>query len=168
MIPIGHYAEVTLRSLTPFFWCVLLTLFSFVPLGLPHADLLMPNLLLAAAFYWMINRPQLMPNSVLFLLGLLYDLLNGGLLGLMSLTLVLAARFIDDQRRIFTGRLFVVSWWGFVIVAVGYGAANWAVVSVLTRGTIDPTTTAVQTLMTVAAYPLVALGLGRFQRRVLD
>lgn len=168
MTPLLFYAELAARGITPFLWCVALTLISFVPLGFPHADLLMPNLLLAGAFYWMINRPQLVPNLVLFVLGLLFDLLNGGLLGLMPLTLILAARFVDDQRRIFTGHMFVVSWWGFVILAVGYGAANWAIVSMLTRGTVDPTTTAVQTLMTVAAYPLVALGLGRFQRRVLD
>ncbi|MDA5193479.1 rod shape-determining protein MreD [Govanella unica] len=168
MIPLGHYTELTLRGITPFLWCLGLGLLTFVPLGIAYGDLLMPNLLLAAAFYWMINRPQLMPNSVLFLLGLMYDLLNGGLIGCMSLALIAAARFTNSQRRIFTGRMFVVSWWGFVIVAVGYGAVNWAIVSMLTRGSIDPTTTAVQTLMTVAAYPLVALGLGRFQRRVLD
>lgn len=160
--------DSSLRALSPFLWCLFLILLQVVPFGLPHAIAIMPNLLLAGAFYWTVNRSSSMPALALFVLGLLYDLLHAGPVGLMPLTLLAVAKFAASQRRIFSGRLFVLSWWGFITVACGYGAASWLFNSLFLSRWLDPTPIAMQTLMTVAVYPIIAYGLGRFQRWVLD
>lgn len=157
-----------LRALSPFVWCLLLIALQLVPFGIPHALPIMPNLLLAGAFYWTVNRPELMPVAALFGLGLLYDLLHAGPVGLMPLTLIAVNRFALSERRIFSGRIFVLSWWGFAIVACGYGAVSWFFNSLYLTHWLDAAPIAMQTLMTIAVYPIIAYGLGRFQRRVFD
>lgn len=157
-----------IRALSPFLWCLLLIAFHLVPFGIPHALPILPNLLLAGAFYWTVNRPELMPVIALFILGLLYDLLHAGAVGLMPLTLIAVNRFAASERRIFSGRIFVLSWWGFAIVACGYGAVSWLFNSLYLGHWLDPAAIAMQSLMTISIYPIIAYGLGRFQRWVFD
>ncbi len=168
MIAISQYFGIAVRSLFPFLLCIALLIVELLPLDIAHFAALMPHLMLAGAFFWMINRPNAVPNSVLFLLGLTHDVMTGNLIGLMPFTLIAASRFVADQRQIFTGRLFVLSWWGFIIVAAAYGLVGWLLANMLLPGSITPTGTAVKTLMTIAAYPIIAFAFGRFQRWALD
>lgn len=168
MSPVVRPIAVGIRALSPFIWCLLLIALQLVPFGIPYALPIMPNLLLCGAFYWTVNRPELMPIYALFILGLVFDLLHAGPVGLMSLTLIAVNRFAASERRIFSGRIFVLSWWGFAMVACGYGAVSWLFNSLYLGHWLELSPIAMQTLMTISIYPVVAYGLGRFQRRVFD
>ncbi|RMF11338.1 MAG: hypothetical protein D6763_03290 [Alphaproteobacteria bacterium] len=160
--------DQTLRSATPFSWCLVWSLLELVPYELSGLAQVMPNLLLMSAFFWTVNRPDLMPSLALFALGTVHDLWTGGPLGLMPLTLILMRAFVISQRRILARRMFVISWWGFVIVATVFGLMSWALASFQADRLFDPTPVAFQALLTIALYPLLARLMAKFQRRILD
>lgn len=160
--------DQTLRSATPFVWCLFWSLLELVPFKLSGFALVMPNLLLVSAFFWTVNRPDLMPSLALFALGAVHDLWAGGPVGLTPLALIVMRAFVISQQRILAGRMFVISWWGFVIVATAYGMMSWALASLQGDALRDPTPIAFQALLTIALYPLMARLMARFQRRILD
>ncbi len=160
--------DQSVRAAAPFVWCLVWNLVEMVPLDLSGLSLVMPNLLLASAFFWTVNRPDLLPSLALFILGTVHDLWVGGPLGLTPLALILMRAFVVSQQRILARRLFVISWWGFVIVATVFGLLSWALASLQTSQLLDPTAVAFQALLTVAIYPVLARLMAGFQRRLLD
>lgn len=160
--------EQGLRAATPFIWCLVWSLLELVPFGLTGLAEVMPSFLLMSAFFWTVSRPDLLPSLALFVLGMIHDLWSGGPFGLTPLTLVLMRVFVISQHRILSRRLFVISWWGFVIVAIGYGALNWALASMQNDRILDPTVVALQSFLAIALYPLVARLMAGFQHRMLD
>lgn len=156
------------RAAAPFIWCLFWSLLEQIPLGLPGLSSVMPNLLLASAFFWSVNRPDLLPFIALFILGTVHDLWVGGPLGLTPLALILMRVFVLSQQRILAQRLFVISWWGFVIVAILFEALNWTLSSLQSDRLLDPTVLAFQAFLTIAVYPVVARLMASFQRRMLD
>ena len=156
------------RAAAPFIWCLFWSLLEQIPLGLPGLPAVMPNLLLASVFFWSVNRPDLLPMLALFILGTMHDIWVGGPFGLTPLALILMRLFVISQQRILAQRLFVISWWGFVIVAILFGALNWALSSLQSDRLLDPTVLAFQAFLTIAIYPIVARLMASFQRRMLD
>lgn len=159
---------VLIAGTVPLVSILLLSMLQFLPYGIPHFQAVTPNLFLAGAFYWALNRPDLAPEWLLFCLGLVYDLLAGGILGLTAMAVVVMARFITDQRRVLAGRMFILSWFGFIIVGFAYALAAWLVTALATDGAPPAMAAAMQALMTMAAYPVVARLLGNVHRWVLD
>ena len=74
---------------------------------------------------------------------------------LEALVLLGAYSMVASQRRFFLGKSFVVMWWGFLLVAAGALAAEWALVSVLRGAIVDPRPVAVEFVMTLAFFPFV-------------
>lgn len=161
-------ADQSLRAVTPFVWCMFWGLFELVPFDLAGAARVMPAFLLISAYFWTVNRPDLMPSIALFALGVIHDLWSGGPFGLTPLVLILMRAFVISQRRLLARRLFVISWWGFMIVALGFGILGWSLASFHNDGLLDPTATIFQILLSIALYPLLARLMAGFQRRVLD
>ena len=60
------------------------------------------------------------------------------------------------RRFEFIGKAFGVLWWGFAMVAIGIGAMQWFVMSVLTGQFLSVIPVAVEYLTTAAIYPVVA------------
>ena len=156
------------RAAVPFIWCLFWSLLEQIPLDLPGLPFVMPNLLLASVFFWSVNRPDLLPFLALFILGTVHDLWVGGPFGLTPLALILMRLFVISQQRILAQRLFVISWWGFVIVAILFGALTWTLSSLQSDRLLDPTVLAFQAFLTIAIYPMVARLMAQFQRRMLD
>jgi rod shape-determining protein MreD len=76
-----------------------------------------PLLELMALYYWSIFRPTLLPNWLLLVLGLIYDLLHGNIIGIKALTNLAYKYFITSQRRLFINQPFIVIWSGFIIIS---------------------------------------------------
>ena len=76
-------------------------------------------------------------------------------LGVEALVLLGAYSMVASQRRFFLGKSFVVMWWGFLLVAAGALAAEWALVSVLRDAIVDPRPVVVEFVMTLAFFPFV-------------
>src|SRR5215471_6282538 len=121
----------------PFLMTLLFAVISVVPLNLPGFAVVTPAFTLMAVFHWTVYRPDLMPLSAVFAIGLLVDLLNGTpYVGLSALTLLLVRTAVLAQRRFFVNRTFPVLWLGFLAVTACNFAFLWAVVSLLHAGVV--------------------------------
>ncbi len=153
-----------LRSTIPGLALMLCIFVTALPTGVPYFADVTPFLSLMAVYYWSIYRPDLMPVLLVFVAGLVQDVVTGNPLGLMALVLVLVHGIGVSQRGVFLGKSFPVEWWGFGLVALGAGIVAWILASLYYVNIMDPTAVGVQALLTVAVYPLVTRVFSRASR----
>lgn len=127
-----HRLDLGFRLAAPGIVTMALTLLGVVPLGPDGWGVLAPFLPLAAVYYWALQRPAVMPNSLVFGIGLLHDVLTGGILGLTAVLLLLFRSAVISQRKFLTGKPLFVYWCGFVMAALVFGGAEWATQSLAT------------------------------------
>lgn len=156
----------SVRDLTPAFSVVLLILIESLPLRVPYLPHIAPALSLIAVFHWAIFRPETMPAWLIFLLGLLHDLLSGAPLGFMVLVFVLMQGVCMSQRRWFLTTSFAIGWLLFGLIAAGTALVGWLVAQLYLLAFIDPLPIALRALITIAVYPPVSWLLGRTERRL--
>ena len=142
----------------------LLLLILAAPLGLPAQAELQGALALAAVFFWSLYRPSSMPPQVVFLLGVLLDLLGITPLGTSVITLLIAHGMALASRRVLLRHGFLVIWLGFVLVAGVTSVLGWALVALLSFRLLTPVPMLFQCLLAVGIYPLVAVAFIRAHR----
>ncbi len=139
----------------PFLMTLLFAVMSVVPLNLPGFAVVTPAFALMAVFHWTVYRPDLMPLSAVFAIGLLLDLLDGTpYVGLSALVLLIVRTAVLSQRRFFVNRTFPVLWLGFLAVTAGSFAFLWVSVSLLHAGFLGLRPFVFQAVLTVACYPV--------------
>ena len=163
-VPVGVLLGRALRATIPGLTLLLCIFIATIPMGLPYLADVTPFLSLMAVYYWSIYRPDLMPSAVVFMGGLLQDVLTGGPVGLLALVLVLVHGVGVSQRRVFLGKSFQVEWWGFSLVTAGAVLFAWAAASIYFTTFIESRAFVVQALLTVAIYPLVTRLFSRASR----
>jgi rod shape-determining protein MreD len=132
-------------------------LFLAAPFGLPAQAELQPEILLASTFFWSLYRPQAMPPPVVFLLGLVSDLLSGMPVGVSVIILLLVQGFVFRWRRFLTRQGFAVVWLVFAALAIGSAVLDWALVSAL-RTTLFPfAPVVIEACLGIGFYPGLAL-----------
>jgi rod shape-determining protein MreD len=159
--------DVIARNMTPFGLTVFLVILAQVPLQIPGFARVAPVLPLIAIYHWAVFRPELMPAYLVFLIGLLNDILAGTLMGLSSIMFLVVYGIIASQRRFFVGKTFAVLWLGFAVVSVVASLVGWALVSIIETTIIDPRATFFQYLLTVGFFPLLAWMFLRWQKAFL-
>lgn len=169
MAPVALQREIGLPGrITPFATTLLFVLVSVVPLQIPGFAAVTPSFALMAVFHWTCYRPDFMPLSAVFTLGVLFDLLNGTpYLGTSALLLLLVRTAVLSQRRRFVNRDFPVLWLGFLVVAAANFALAWALVSLLHGGIAGLRPFLFQAVLTVACYPVGSAFLVRAHRAFL-
>ncbi|MFV3073432.1 rod shape-determining protein MreD [Niveispirillum fermenti] len=160
--------DQTARNLLPLGITVVAMLIGMVPLHLPGYAPITAPFMLMSLFYWVIHRPDLLRPMVVFMIGLLHDLISGTPVGMTSLALILAYWLLITQRGFFLGRSFVMLWIGFALVASGAAAVQWTVFALMTASLLDARAVIVQSLLGVALFPLVAYLLQRLHRAYLS
>lgn len=157
----------TARGLFPVTLTLLLVMFGMVPFSVPDLSPVVPSFGLIAIFYWGIYRPDLMPASAVFLIGLVQDLLGGGPLGVGVFVLLVVYVVVASQRRFFAGGAFLLAWAVFLPVAAGAFALTWIFSCLVLDNLLDPKPALFQYLTTAATYPCLAWLFGQAQRAVL-
>jgi rod shape-determining protein MreD len=145
-----------LRGSIPFWISLVLILFSVVPLRISGFATVTPSFLMISVFYWSLHRPYLLPAPVVFLLGLIFDILTGTPMGLTSLMLLVVHGIALPQRQVFVGKAFVLSWWGFLLIGAGISILSWLVACLLELAFIPILPVLVQFGLTVLFFPLLA------------
>ena len=151
----------------PFFIILLSELVASLPL--PHNFAVFVSLLpLATVYYWSVYTPNLLSLLPTAVLGLLFDLITAGFLGLYVLLFFIVQAVAERQRRLLAEGSFMSLWVGFAVaaavaVAVGY------LVSGLKGGIFaPPTAVAYQFFAVVAVFPLLASSLEPVARRLSE
>jgi rod shape-determining protein MreD len=159
--------DAGLRCLTPGLITVVLALLPAVPLGLLSDWSIMPALTLMAVYYWTIYRPDLLPPPAIFAIGVLEDLASGAALGGTALVLLGAYAVVLNQRRLFLGKPFAVTWIGFCMVSALAMAASWALTSLFAFKLLHLWEPLLRFGATTAMFPLLVWFFIRTHRRVL-
>lgn len=80
---------------------------------------------LMVIYYWSIYRPTLIPPVLVFILGILLDLVGSLPIGLSAFLFLFVRHVISDQRLFLTGQPFFMIWLGFFVVSSVSFAAQW-------------------------------------------
>ena len=97
------------RVLTPSLIACALVILSVLPLHIPSYSSVVPSLALMAVFYWSLHRPDLLPAVAVFLVGILYDILTGGPMGVQAFILLVVYWVTGSQRQLFLVNRFSLS-----------------------------------------------------------
>jgi rod shape-determining protein MreD len=138
------------------------------PLGLPGQAQWQPASALACVFFWSLYRPASMPPAVVFLLGLLADLLGLSPVGASVLVLLIVHGCAVAWRRWLVRQGFLLVWLVFVAVAAGAALLQWALVCLLTFHFFPVAPALFQFALTAGLYPALATLFVRFHRGLAD
>ena len=150
---LDHWA----RASTPTVSLLLLALFGVVPIPLADYGSVAPLLPLIGVYYWAIHRPDLLPFPAVFLVGLVQDLLTGGVLGVNAFVFLLVTWVVLTQRRTLVSMPVMIIWWAFAVIAALAAGVEWAAVSALNGEIMAARSAIYRALITGACYPIVAL-----------
>ena len=146
---------------------MLAALLSIEPFHLDGYAALTPAFTLMATYHWTIYRPNLLPAPWLFLIGIIQDLLSGGLPGETAVTLLLARAILLPQRHYFVDRRFPFIWAGFTLLTGGAVLFSWALHSLLAAELLDLRGPVLRAVLTISAFPIASFLLGRSQRALI-
>jgi len=127
-------------------------------------------MLLSVAHFglWSLFRPSAMAPPMVFLIGLLLDLLGFLPLGVGAVTMLTTHGIAQRLRRLLARQGFSIIWLIFITVACGIAAMNWALVSLLTFSVEPPGPVLFQAGLAAAMYPAVAIPLMLAHRSMAD
>ncbi len=158
---IGRQLDMAARWAFPATTTALLLLAAAAPFGVPGQAELQAALALGCVFFWSLFRPAAMLPAVVFLLGLLADLLGYAPPGVGVLSLLLVHGLALRWRRVLARQGFVLVWLAFAGVGAGAAALQWALTSALTWRLLPPGPGLFQALVAAALYPALAVPLTR-------
>ena len=162
-----HRLDLLARQLTPAVLTLVLVIIYVMPLHIPGFSRVAPLLPLMAVYHWAIFRPRLLPAYLVFLIGLLQDVLTGAPIGVNALVLLAVHGAVLSQKKFFIGKSFYILWLGFSVIAAGALAVNWVLISVLNLTLVEPRTVIFQYLLTLGFFPAIAFMFLRWQQAFL-
>ncbi|TNE37326.1 MAG: rod shape-determining protein MreD [Alphaproteobacteria bacterium] len=162
---IAYQFDRILRGSVPFALTFLLVLISVVPTGI--GAVVTPSFVGISVFYWSIHRPYLMNAPLVFLIGVLFDFLTGTPPGLTSLILLALHGIALTQRRVFIGKAFVLTWFGYILVAFGIAMLSWLIACLYSLALLPLMPVMTQYALSVLVFPMFAWGFGKLQNNIL-
>ena len=153
--------------LTPVLMGVALVMLVNLPVSVTGGLIPAPQLVLAPIYFWSLVRPDLMPPIAALGLGLLEDLLSGGAPGVWGGGFLAAYAFAERQRDSLAGlsgsgailgfaaAMFIAAGTAYALAALAYWQAPPVAPLLL------------QSAVTVAFYPLLAVAMNRLHRRFI-
>jgi len=158
----------SVARLAPTLTTIIAALIAILPLQIPGYFALTPALALMAVYHWTLYRPDLLPASALFAIGIGEDFLTGALVGIGPLTMLVTRAVVLHTRRHFLGRTFPAVWAGFTLVGGGMMLGLWALHCLLEFSLINPRNAVFRMVLTIAVFPAASFLLGRIQRTLID
>ncbi len=165
---LGRRLDQAARASFPAACTLLLMFVSAAPLGLPMQAALLPALTLGSIWFWALHRPAALPPPLVFLIGVLFDLLGYLPIGTGVLTLLIAYGVAVRGRRVLLRQRFVVVWLAFAAVAAAAGLLGWGLCSLLEFRLLPLAPALFQGALTVALYPALSVLYVRAHGSVAD
>jgi rod shape-determining protein MreD len=156
--------EATARALLPGLGAALLMVLAAGPTGLPT---LAAAVTLPQVVFWSVFRPGAMSPPVVFLLGLLLDLLSLAPLGTGVLTLLVVHGLAVAWRRFLARQSFLFMWMVFCGFAAGASALGYGLTVGLAFDLAPVQPLLHQAVLAAGLYPVFAYLLGRLHTLML-
>ena len=152
------------RRAVPAACTALLVLLAGAPFGVPGGTGLRSALALGCVFFWSLARPASMSPPLVFLLGLLCDLLGLAPPGVAVLVLLVAHGLAVRWRPALARRGFAAAWSVFAAVAAGAAALEWALTGLLAWHPPPAGDAVRQAVLAIGLYPVLAALFARAHR----
>jgi len=165
---LGRRLDMAARHAFPAGCTTLLMLLTQVPFGIADQTVLLPAVTLACVYFWSLFRPAALPPPVIFLIGLLLDLLGYLPIGVGVLILLIVHGLALRWRRMLTRQGFFTVWLVFAGFAMGAAFLAWALTALLGFRLLPPAPALFQAALTVALYPALAILFIRAHRTLAD
>lgn len=162
-----HNLDRLWRLASPFLLTLILVLLALIPTRIPELATIQPLLPLIAIYHWTVFRPDLMPMVLVFLAGMLEDLLSGGPMGIHTLMMLIVYGLVQSQRKFLFRKPFLVNWIGFAIFSAAAEIAAWTLGSLSLFAALPIRPFFFQFLITLALFPLLALALALWERHII-
>ena len=156
-----------LSSALPVGLTLLLVILANLPVSFTGGVLPAPALALAAVYFWVLVRPDLMPPFAVLLIGLMEDLLSGGPPGLWAAGFLAAYALTDRQRETFAGLAGAGALLGFAGAMLLAGATAYVLATMIYVRFAPLAPLLLESVSTVVFYPLVALSMGWVHRQIV-
>jgi rod shape-determining protein MreD len=167
-LTLGRRLDIVWRLSFPGVTSILLMLLSVAHFRLWNQAALLPTVSVTCVWFWSLYRPAGMAPPIVFLIGLLLDLLGYLPLGVGAVTMLATHGVAQRLRRFLSGQGFAVVWMIFTAVACGVAAMNWALVSLLTLRLEPAGPVLFEAGLAAAMYPVVAIPLTLAHRSIAD
>lgn len=112
-----------------------------------------PLFLFPLIYRWSIYRPEYLSVSMLFVLGVLSDVMSGVFVGQTSLVLLMLYALTLVQRHHVRGATFSVIWFGFGCYMVMVSLLEWSIASIVFGYMVPAWDLSVQHLLVATLYP---------------
>lgn len=145
-----------------------LFILSAIPLEFFNIGEIRPAFMLIAIYYMTILRPSMISSLLVFLIGLMLDLVSSYPLGLNALILVSVQWLVKGQRKLLMSQPFKIVWGGFFLVALVVGFLQWAVLSLFNFSIYSPKPVIFSALLSSCIFPLLALPLSLIHKSLID
>ena len=167
-LTVGRRLDIVWRHAFPVVTSILLMLLSVAHGGLWGESALLPTVTVTCIWFWSLYRPGAMSPPIVFLIGLLLDLLGYLPPGVGALTMLATYGVAQRLRRFLSRRGFATIWLIFTTLACCVAVFNWALVSLLTLS-LEPTSPVLfEAVLAAAMYPVVAVPLHLAHRSIAD
>jgi rod shape-determining protein MreD len=161
---LGRRLDIFARFSFPLCVTVLLMLLTQAPLEIPEQAALLPAIALCSVWFWSLFRPDALPPPLVFVIGVLLDLLGYLPLGVGVFTLLAVHGVALALRRSLALRGFAWTWLVFGGVAAAAALLIWLLVMLLTLRLLSPDPAMFIAILTFALYPVLAIPLAGAHR----
>jgi len=165
---LGRRLDIAARHAFPASCTILLMLLTEAPFGIRGQMALLPAVTLASVWFWSLFRPAAMSPPIVFMIGLLFDLMGWLPIGAGVLTLLLVHGMAQRWRRALAPHGFALVWFAFAAIAVAASALDWALAMLLTWRLLPAGPAVFQAVLSAAVYPALAILFARAHRSVAD
>jgi rod shape-determining protein MreD len=138
------------------------------PFDLPGQAELLPGMVLSSVFFWSVFRPASMPSPVVFLLGLLVDLLGFGPPGVMLLVLLVVHGVGLSGRYGFARIHVLLLWLVFGGVSLGGTILQWGLVSALSLRVMPGSAFVFQWTLGLGVFPVLYVLFAAMSRTIAN
>jgi rod shape-determining protein MreD len=152
---LGRQLDAAGRAAFPAACTCLILLVLAAPLRLPGQAQLQPAAGLACVFFWSLFRPASMSPPIVFVIGLLSDLLGLTPPGI-SVLVLLVVHGLAVRWRVLAVQGFLLVWLAFIGVAAVGAGLGWALNSLLTLRVLPLQAALFEFGLTAGLYPMLA------------
>jgi rod shape-determining protein MreD len=156
-----------LAGLIPFFSGILGALAANIPIAFFGGIVPPPMLALMPVYFWCLVRPDLMPPSAAFAIGLAQDLLSGGAPGVWALSYLVCYAIVDRQRDTFAGLAGYGAILGFAAIMLVASGVAYATVSLLNARLLPTESLMLEIAVSVLFYLPALWLMNNIQRRII-